>query len=132
LGPLLFLLCINDLPRTISNTATPILFADDTNILITSPNPNDFQINMNTAFNCVNEWLKVNLLSINFDKTHYIQFTTNNKPITNTKTAYDNKQTTATHNITFLGLYIKDTVNWTGRIVLHPDEHLKNDDGLVK
>lgn len=89
------------------------MFEDDTNILITSPNLNDFQINVNTAFKCVTEWLKVNLLSINFDKTHYIQFTTNNKPITNTKTAYDNKQIIATPNITF---YIKDTVNWTGHI----------------
>ena len=107
MGPLLFLHYINDLPRTINNTATPILFADDTNILITSPNPNDFQININTALNCVNEWLTVNLLSVNLDKTHYIQFTNNNKPITDIEIAYNNKQITAISNITFLGLNIK-------------------------
>lgn len=72
------------------------MFADDTNILITSPNPNDFQIITNTTLNCVNEWLTVNLLSINFDKTHYIQFTNNNKPITHTEIALQ-QQTNYSH-----------------------------------
>jgi hypothetical protein len=35
LGPLLFLLYINDLPNAIIQNATPILFADDTSIIIT-------------------------------------------------------------------------------------------------
>jgi len=35
---------------------------------------------MAMAFNCVNQWFKINLLSINANKTHYIQFKTKNKP----------------------------------------------------
>jgi hypothetical protein len=38
LGLLLLLLYINDLPKVIGSKAIPILFADDTNVLITSPN----------------------------------------------------------------------------------------------
>jgi hypothetical protein len=34
LGPLLFLLYINDLPNAIIHNATPILFADDTSMII--------------------------------------------------------------------------------------------------
>jgi hypothetical protein len=59
------------------------------------------------------EWFKVNLLSVNFNKTHYIQFTANtNNPITNIKIAYDNKQITTISNIKFLGIHINDTKNW--------------------
>ena len=72
LGPLLFLIYVNDLPKTINDKTIPILFTDDTSIIVKSPNSKDFQTNMVTAFNCVNKWFKVNLLSININKTHYV------------------------------------------------------------
>ena len=77
LGPLLFLIYINDLPKTINDIAKPILFSDDTTILITSPNKRDFELKVTTVLNCINEWFNTNQLSINLDKTHYIQFKTN-------------------------------------------------------
>ena len=42
LGPLLFLLYMIDLPQIINNISTPILFADDTSILLTHPNTTEF------------------------------------------------------------------------------------------
>ena len=83
LGPLLFLIHVNDLPKTVNDRTVPILFADDTSIIVKSPNSRDFQTNMVTAFHCVNKWFKVNIFSINIDKTHYIQFKTKNKPTLN-------------------------------------------------
>jgi len=62
LGPLLFLIYVNDLPRTINDKTLPMLFTDDTSITVKSPNSKDFQTNMVTAFNCVNKWFKVNLV----------------------------------------------------------------------
>jgi hypothetical protein len=38
LGPLLFLVYINDLPKATENKAIPILFVADTAILIKTPN----------------------------------------------------------------------------------------------
>jgi len=55
LGPLWFLIYINDLPKTINNNNIPILFADDTSIIVKSPNPKDFQTNMVEAFDRVNK-----------------------------------------------------------------------------
>jgi hypothetical protein len=43
LGPLFFLLYINDLPGSIKNQSKPALFADDTNIIFTHPNLTDFK-----------------------------------------------------------------------------------------
>jgi hypothetical protein len=48
LGPLLFLIYINDLSLTISKLGTSILFADDTSIIISNTNPEEF--NLVTAF----------------------------------------------------------------------------------
>ena len=80
LGPLLFLIYVNDLPKTINDNNIPILFADDTSIIVKSPTPKDFQTKMVEAFHSVYKWFKVNSLSINVEKTHYIQFKTKNKP----------------------------------------------------
>jgi len=53
----LFLFYIKDLPKAINDKSIPILFADDTSVLITSPNKNDFQLKITTALNFINEWL---------------------------------------------------------------------------
>jgi hypothetical protein len=42
LGPLFFLLYINDLPKIISDLFKPIFFADDTSIIITNSKPSGF------------------------------------------------------------------------------------------
>ena len=79
----------------------------DTDIIVKSPNSKDFQTNMVTAFNCVNEWVKVNLLSINVDKTHYIQFKTKNKPTLDINIVCNDDLITALPTIKFLGIYIQ-------------------------
>ena len=72
--PLLFLVYIKDLPKVIEHRAIPILFADDTRVLITSPNNIQFQNDLNIVFGQLYKWFKDNFLSLNFDKTYFIQF----------------------------------------------------------
>jgi len=51
LGPLLFLVYINDLSRTISKLANTLLFADDTSIIISNSNQDEFKTNIMSVMN---------------------------------------------------------------------------------
>ena len=80
LGPLLFLIYINDLPN-ISKVLTFFLFADDTNIYYESSNLVQIEKVMNKELNKLYQWLCVNRLSLNISKTHFLIFHPYNKPI---------------------------------------------------
>jgi hypothetical protein len=71
LGPLLFILYINDLPNSIMQDVTPIIFADDTSILITRQDANKRQEDLTLTFIQVSEWFKQNSLSLNIKKIFY-------------------------------------------------------------
>ena len=71
LGPLLFLLYINDLPNCSSKLSFRI-FADDTNMFYTSNNLHNLESVMNEEFKSVVKYCAINKLSINFSKTNYI------------------------------------------------------------
>jgi hypothetical protein len=58
LGLLLFLLYINDLPDTI-NDISPILFADDTNLICTDQNFNVFNDEIELVFQKINKWFQL-------------------------------------------------------------------------
>ena len=70
LGPLLFLIYINDMYR-VSCIVSPIMFADDTNLFLTHSNVKEmFQI-MNNELDKFNDWFKANkLVSLNTDKIY--------------------------------------------------------------
>jgi hypothetical protein len=69
LGPLLFLLYVNDLPRAVPSNITPILFAADTSIIITRPNTSELQEAVSVSLQQLTKWFQANSLSLNFSKT---------------------------------------------------------------
>jgi len=74
LGPLLFLIYVNDLPSSVPYTlagenSSITLFADDTSVITNDPDLTKFERNLNKNFRIIKEWFNSNLLLLNFDKT---------------------------------------------------------------
>ena len=57
LGPLFFLLYINDLPGIINDISKPPIFADDTNIIFTHPNLIAFKEEINIVVEKISNWV---------------------------------------------------------------------------
>jgi hypothetical protein len=55
LGPLFFLLYINDLPKIPTNNGKIILYANDTSVIASDPSAQDIKININKVFVHINE-----------------------------------------------------------------------------
>ena len=69
LGPLLFLLYINDL-YNVCSTSVPLLYADDTNLFYRGKDIDTLVRGINFELGNISTWLKVNKLSLNVKKTH--------------------------------------------------------------
>ena len=71
LGPLLFLLYINDLPNCLKHSH-PRMFADDTHLTYSAANVHDIDQNLNQDLKSVSEWLAANKLTLNTSKTEFM------------------------------------------------------------
>jgi len=118
LGPLIFLLYINNLTKIINKTSAPIIFANDTSILFAHSNPIDFNKNIYIVFITLKQRLRVNQLSLNFNKTNYVHFTTKRNMSVNLKIGFNNKFITNSSYTKFLGVTMKNTLPWNNHIDL--------------
>jgi hypothetical protein len=116
LGPLFFLVYINDLSKITSTDTKIFLYADDTSIIVTKPNLKDLKITVNKIFLHINKCFETNLLSLNFKKTHCVQFRAKNCHDSNIKIGYNDKHITNTTSNKFWGLIIDDNLSWRNHI----------------
>ena len=121
LGPLLFLIYINDFPQEISNSSKPILFADDTSILLRHSDFGTYNVNIQTVFESLNNWFKRNLLFLNLEKSHYIRFVSKNNSLTHLQISDISGSISNVTHTKFLGLLIDSSLNWKTHI-----DHLVN------
>ena len=73
LGPLLFLIYINDF-RNCSKLVDFHLFADDSNLFFKYKDPNILESEINRELGNVHIWLSANKLSLNIEKSNFVIF----------------------------------------------------------
>ena len=112
LGPLLFLIYVNDITNT-SPTLSFFMFADDTSILFSHKDISELTKILNSELINISSWFKCNKLSLNISKTNFMQFQTVHS---HTDHQYsieiDNKPLERKDSIKFLGIIIDKNLTW--------------------
>ena len=112
LGPLLFLIYINDLPN-ISKCLTFFLFADDTNIYYESSDLLSIQKIVNRELRKVRKWLEANRLALNIEKTNFSLFHSNKRKVTLPIFLKIGRRKIKEENyVRFLGVLLDSTLSW--------------------
>jgi Reverse transcriptase (RNA-dependent DNA polymerase) len=114
LGPLLFLIYINDLPRA-SSLLHFVLFADDSNVFLSDLSYEYIVKTLNAELLSVSDWFKANKLSLNISKSNYILFSSSRKPPPNLieTIRIDDVDIPQVFSTKFLGIYIDQHINWS-------------------
>ena len=107
LGPLLFLIYINDLPNCLHTV--PRFFVDDTTLIFSSDNINNLQRLANSELHSVTEWMLTNSLTINPTKTISLLISPNyRKSSLNYSCFLNDDQIDASHYAKYLGIILDD------------------------
>lgn len=113
LGPLLFILYINDI-ICCSDILKFILFADDTNLFYSNNDICLLESKVNNELVKLSEWFRANKLSLNVSKTNYIVF--GNKHISSDinqfKLCLDGNILQRTSSTKFLGVFLDEKMRW--------------------
>jgi hypothetical protein len=116
LGPILFLLYINDLPKLTSTDTKVLLYADDTSLIVTSPNLGNYEKKLNSLFEDLNHWFQANKLILNYKKTSYVQFNTTYNRDCKSVLTYQGNTVPNTKTTKFLGLIVDNCLSWKAHI----------------
>ena len=111
----MFTLYINDI-KTLSQGNEINLFADDTNLFCSAENYNELKIKANQLLQNVKLWLSRNGLTLNVQKTHYLDFSKiKNKP-EEFRITLGNDILDECENTKYLGMLIQNDLKWDKHI----------------
>jgi len=111
LGPLLFVIYINDIPE-IYKFAKFILYADDANIIVTGRTMAEIIEHVESLAKVLVGWVSSNGLALNLKKTKYIIFS-RSRIDNNYNLTISDKLIERTSEAKFLGVIVDDKLTWT-------------------
>ncbi len=116
LGPLLFLIYINDLPN-ISSKLSFFLFADDTNIYYESTNLLELEKTVNKELKLLSLWLNLNRLALNVSKTNFVIFRSTKRLLNhNVVLIMNRKAIEQKDHVKYLGVLMDQHLSWKQQI----------------
>jgi hypothetical protein len=95
---------LNDLPCGLPQGAKPVIYADDTCVLLTAKNDEELKIKINCTLDYMIGWFSANGLALNMHKTNIMKFTSSYHQTAASQIIYQTKITTGINNTKFLGL----------------------------
>jgi hypothetical protein len=118
LGPVLFLLYINDLPGIYSNidNVTPILYADDTNFIVSSDNHCSILQQCKLAAQSLEDWCKHNFLHLNVNKSQIMYIMSRGKQNKDIPVNINQSNVLQVTQAKFLGLHLDSYMTWEPHI----------------
>ena len=87
-------------------TLSLFLFADDSNLFISDKDPHNLESQLNKELENISVWLKINKLSLNIKKTHYMVFTRIIKISVDISLSIDSTVITEVNSTKFLGVFL--------------------------
>jgi len=113
LGPLFFLLYVNDITHVSKFKTT--LFADDTVLSFSAKSVIDLKKKVNEELNNIDNWLKHNKLSLNYNKTYYMLIT--KIPLDfDMNISINNHIISKVDNLKYLGVVLDNKLTWNSHI----------------
>jgi len=126
IGPFLFILYINDIISS-SSVMKFILFADDTNLFFSHRSLDRLISTVNQELINIANWLNINKLSLNVNKTHFILLHFEQMQISNTITVKIGSDDIARVSHTkFLGVILNENLTWSHHIATLSNKVIKN------
>ena len=118
LGPILFLLYINDLQNS-SKILDFHLFADDTNLFYASKSLQDLEHTMNNELINIQNWLNANKLALNADKSSFLIFHPPQKKLPyRIKLSINGRSFKYDKSIKYLGIMFDSHLKWKEHVKL--------------
>jgi len=121
LGPLLFILYINDITNSVTKSKIK-LFADDSNLFVISDSLKALFYTAESELSSISDWICANKLFVNYEKTNFMVFVPprliggSHNLLIPSVLLFNDHVINLVHSVKYLGIMIDDKLSWSDHI----------------